>query len=492
MTQSLTREFGEQFQAERTRLLRRRLMWYCGVSLAINVFVLLLGIQTSSAAGGVELTPLMRLIEALISYLGLVVYGLALLWAWRTTPSQGAILSAVFWLVGGLGAATILMIAALLNAIPAEALATAGPEEQPSPPPQAQQALLIGVAGAWSIFASHFFAALFIPWSAREAFRPLLVLIIALVIALLVFSEGPLWTSLAMAPVGALAGVPGLLIAWWRHSRLRDRFHYRALRGRYGEMKRELTDARRIHEALFPAPITEGPIRFNYCYEPMRQIGGDFLYAHQFPGLPDEDMAVEPLSVVLIDVTGHGIPAALTVNRLHGELQRIFAESPDIGPGDVLTSLNSYVHLTLATHSVYATAICLRIDPAADEIAWASGGHPPPFLCTSDGRFERLDSTALVLGACHGEDFQHGERRERFTPGDALLAYTDGAIEARNDHGRMLRMDGFQQMLLQVDAAGSRERPVCEELLDLIEGFRFGPADDDTLIVELSRPAAKA
>src|SRR5690606_28540475 len=97
----------------------------------------------------------------------------------------------------------------------------------------------------------------------------------------------------------------------------------RALATRYGEFRRELTDARRIHESLFPKPKCEGDVHFLYLYEPMRQIGGDYLFVSC---APTDDGRREMLSFVVIDVTGHGIPAALTVNRLHGELSRLFAE----------------------------------------------------------------------------------------------------------------------------------------------------------------------
>jgi len=489
MTQSLTMEFGAEFEVERTRLLRRRLMWYCGVSLALNLLTLVLGVRTFQFQGDIDVSAQMRIIDLVLRYGGIIAYGAVLLWVWRSELSQQTILRTVHILVGGLGGFTLLLMAVLFMLLPREALMSGEVDGEAVQAPESLRTLLVGVMGPWTIFATHFFAALFIPWSPREAVRPLIVLTVAFAIALLFLTDGPIWMRLAFIPGGAIAGTPGLLIAWWRHSRLRQRFHLRALRGRYGEMKRELIDARRIHESLFPAPVRDGSVHFDYRYEPMRQIGGDFLYAHQFPGLPEDDAPAEPLSVVIIDVTGHGIPAALTVNRLHGELERLFAEEPDVGPGDVLTALNSYVHYTLASHSVYATALCLRVDPTSDELLWASGGHPPAFLCTVDGRMERLESTAFVLGACHGDDFQPGEQRSPFAPGDLVLAYTDGATEARDAKGRMLRVDGLQRVIFNMEPTGRTEGAACEHLLRMIEHHRYGPAADDTLIVELARPA---
>src|SRR5207253_7984992 len=139
------------------------------------------------------------------------------------------------------------------------------------------------------------------------------------------------------------------------------------------------------HEALFPAPIAHGPLRFEYRYQPMLQIGGDYLYSRFSPSTGG---AAPAFNLLLMDVTGHGIAAALTVNRLYGEVERLFAEDPHAGPGEVLSALNRYVHLTLATHSVYVTALCLRIDQHSGTLEYASGGHPPAFLCAVNGTID--------------------------------------------------------------------------------------------------------
>jgi sigma-B regulation protein RsbU (phosphoserine phosphatase) len=256
-----------------------------------------------------------------------------------------------------------------------------------------------------------------------------------------------------------------------------------ALRGRYAEMRRELVDARRIHEALFPLPVEEGPVRFRYVYEPMRQLGGDYLFARFVPSPHGEQPA---FNLLVFDVTGHGIAAALTVNRLHGELERLFAEEPYSGPGEILGALNRYVHLTLAGHSVYVTALCCRIDPNRDVLEYASGGHPPAFVCTVDGRLEQLDSTALVLGAAAAGDFETEVHRQRFGPGDTLVAFTDGAMEARNGLGRHLGVVGLQRLLASLRVP--KERECIRAILEAVSRHRAGAPEDDVLVVEVHRP----
>lgn len=470
MTSTVTRDFRHEFEQEAARWLRVRFRWYCLVIGALNA-VLLLGGVTLVLYGGEE-AP--RLSTILIDGAQVAIFIAPLLWL-RTrerTPERDTLVRIVVWMIILNGLAQLVPTG--IRAVQANGVAPA-----------------IGPGGAWmlAVFLSHLVASLFIPWTPREAIKPLVPLLGLNAIGAL-WADPPLQAVIVIA-ISPLIGVPGVFIAWWRGGRFKERFHLNALRGRYGEIKRELTDARRIHEALFPPPVQIGPVRFDYRYEPMRQIGGDFLFAH--PGANPTPVSGEtPLSVVLIDVTGHGVPAALTVNRLHGEMERLFAEEPDIGPGEVLTALNRYVHLTLANHSVYATALCVQIDPEAAELRYASGGHPPAFLRTVDGRLDRLDSTSFVLGACHGEDFDPGERPMRFAQGDTLVLYTDGATEARNEEGRMLGVEGFQALMATVEPRAVAEGGWAGALLAAVERFRFGPAADDTLVVEIYRPLESA
>ena len=145
----------------------------------------------------------------------------------------------------------------------------------------------------------------------------------------------------------ALAGVPGVLVTRLRQGRFRGRVELGYFSDRYAETQRELAYARRIHEKAFPAPLTGGPLRFHYRYEPMSQIGGDFV---------DLVRDGPDVTILLVDVTGHGIAAAMAVNRLQGEVKRTLAVNPAARPGELLVALNAYVYHTLAGEGVFATA----------------------------------------------------------------------------------------------------------------------------------------
>lgn len=482
-TISVTSEFRDEFEAERAAWFRRRFLWYTAVAATLGAGATILRV----VAIYVSHDPVTIVQQRSQLWPGLPSLALeiaAFLFVLRNRRlSREQILRLVYWLIIIGGVIAILAVPFIFR------VQIAAQQANLTANQRAVADTIMTGATLGPIFIAHFFASLFIPWTPREAVRPLVPLLLCYAVAAVVFGHvfgHASWLATAIyIALSPLVGVPGVTIAWWRHSRFRQRFSNRVLKRTYGELRRELVDARRIHEALFPDPLDTGPVRFHYVYEPMRQIGGDFLFARcvELPGKP------EPLlNLVVIDVTGHGISAALTVNRLHGEIEREFGEKPDASPGEVLLGLNAYLHHTLARHSVYATALCLRVDPNTNELLWASAGHPTAFMRTASGRLEQLDSTTLLLGACRAHDFIPNEQRAPFHPGDTLIIYTDGATEARNQDGRMLRTEGMQRLIAGLESQRNGESGLCAGVLQAVDRFRHGPAKDDTLIVEVARP----
>ena len=334
---------------------------------------------------------------------------------------------------------------------------------------------------------AHFIACCMFPWTVRQAIVPVASILLASVFSnLAIEGEGVLPTTLGTLIYAGLS-LPGIFITGVKHSQRVQRATNKFLNQRYGMLRQELAYARQVHEALFPAPVASGGLCYAYRYEPMRQIGGDYLYTKL-----SEDK--RQLSVVIVDVTGHGIPAALTVNRLHGEIDIAFAEDPEIAPGKMLERLNRYVHLTLAKHSIYATAVCIRVDHERGKIEYASGGHPPAFIRGIDGSLSDLDPTTFVLGACSDDDFEAGQIEVDFEPGDSLIAYTDGAIEARSLEGKMFQIDGLRRLLAAPAMPGiahGGQGLWAEKILEEVASFRGGlPPEDDTLAIEIYRPLA--
>ncbi len=469
-TSVFTSDFRHEYEAEKERWLRKRFLWYTSVVSILNLLaivgtLLALGLARANVQTFEARVAWIAIVTALI---GTVPYIASFLYARNHTMQRAQLVKFAYALIIFNG------VLQIITPLVTHALVKEAPRQYP-------------VGGEWilNIVFTHIFACLFLPLTPRESLRPLVPLLV--LNAAFSLLSGDSWIVKALVILfSPLVGAPGALICWWRYSRFRDRFALNQLRGKYAEIRQELHSARQIHESLFPREISEGPVTFRYIYEPMRQIGGDYLYARETVDAAGRRC----LNIALLDVTGHGIPAALTVNRLHGELDRIFAENPGTDPGRLLCLLNRYVHLTLADHSVYVTALCFKVDPQADTLEYASGGHPPAFIRAVDGAIEQLDSTALVLGATAGDDFEAAPRSLRFGPGDCLIAYTDGATESRDAHGRYLGISGIQSVIASNPPGTPGGWPAL--IAAAVDRHRHGPIADDTLVIEISRPLRAA
>jgi len=186
----------------------------------------------------------------------------------------------------------------------------------------------------------------------------------------------------------------------------------------YAALSRELELARSIQQSLLPRNMPDVPgLRFAGSYLPMSAVAGDI-----YEILP---LRSGRMLVVVADVSGHGVPAALIASMVK---IAVAAEADRYDtPGEILTGINRA--LTGKFESAYITACCAVFDPQRDVVCYALAGHPPPFLRRADGRIEPLDCGGTVLAFMPSSVYQTSE--VSFEVGDRLLVYTDGLTEAR-------------------------------------------------------------
>jgi serine phosphatase RsbU (regulator of sigma subunit) len=150
------------------------------------------------------------------------------------------------------------------------------------------------------------------------------------------------------------------------------------------------------------------------------EVGGD---VYDFLELADGRLAV-----VLGDVTGHGIDAAADMAMAKFVFRSLAREHTE--PGDFLAAANEIVLEEIAPGK-FITLLYLTIDARTGELACASAGHPPPRLLRRGGKPEPLAVGGLALGIDGDQDYE--EARIRLEPGDAIVLFTDGLLEARRD-----------------------------------------------------------
>ena len=346
-----------------------------------------------------------------------------------------------------------------------------------------------------SVFAPHLIACICLPWNWRQALKAILPLFFLNAFLVILLFGRPLWAAfsweiwgakLLNVLLGPAVALPGIGICVLKDAYRHNRFKMRFLESGYGQLRRELVDARKVHESIFPKPESRGPLGFTFRYEPMKQIGGDYLFARFVagPGGPDS-----LLHLVLVDVTGHGVTAALTVNRIAGEIERLYGEHPDPRPSEILRALNRYIELTMGDHAIYATALAMRIDTLTSTLTHANAGHPPAFIRHASGATKPLIATTMVLGVVSDAEFHSTDLACPFTPGDTVIGYTDGVFETRKHSGAQFGIGGVEGVVAAHRAddnssGASPALPICEQLLRAVDSFREGPVRDDVLIVQ--------
>ena len=322
----------------------------------------------------------------------------------------------------------------------------------------------------------HLAVCLILPWKPWESIPPIVPLLVFwAVVVLLPTTELDSISKAVLIISSPILLAPGLAIAWWRSKRMHEEFTRKMLGQKVQSMGGELSRARIVHDAMFPDPFDIGHVAFQYEYQPIQEIGGDYVHVHH-------NQQTGCITVTLLDVAGHGLAAALTVNRLFGELERIRAESPKAEPSEVMELLNRYIYLTMAHHSLFATGACMMLDPSNGVLKWVNAGHPPAFIRHGDGAITDLNGTAMLLGVESYAEFEAGQEEYSMRPGDVIIAYTDGAIEARNDGGKQFGI----KALREATCFDPPPRNWSRFLAGAVAKHHGGNCDDDILIVSMA------
>ena len=234
----------------------------------------------------------------------------------------------------------------------------------------------------------------------------------------------------------------------------------------------ELEMARQIQFSILPARVPElENLRIAASYQPMTAVAGDF---YQFVRSDNNH-----LGILVADVSGHGIPAALISSMIKVAMQSVTAHADD--PAQVLGGLNRI--LSSAAHGQFASAAYVWIDTENRNALYSAAGHPP-LLCwrNTRGEMQRIESNGLLFGV--EPDAEYPVCNVPLEPSDHFLLYTDGVTETENAAG-----EAFGDRQLERVVRNNRLQPASEMSRQMLSELqRWRPAavdqqDDITLIV---------
>ncbi|MFI9557437.1 PP2C family protein-serine/threonine phosphatase [Nonomuraea endophytica] len=282
--------------------------------------------------------------------------------------------------------------------------------------------------------------------------------------------DGSLHTQTTQAQVLALAVVSAIVVAF---SALRERD------------QRQLVQIRTVAEAaqralLRPLPAQAGPLRFASLYlaaAAEAQIGGDLYGAST-----DNSRTI----IVIGDVRGKGLPAVSDAATLLGSFREIVRSHSDLP--DLAARLDDSIradHTSADQREFFVTALLIEMSHDAHTATMLSCGHPPPVLIGRDPAAIRqltLDTYAPPLGLGDLAPRDYKSATFPFEPGDLLLVYTDGIIEARNPAGVFYPLHDRLPHL----RADDPDTLVAALHADLL-AYTRGGLDDDLALIAIQR-----
>jgi sigma-B regulation protein RsbU (phosphoserine phosphatase) len=233
-------------------------------------------------------------------------------------------------------------------------------------------------------------------------------------------------------------------------------------------LDKELSIARQIQTSILPRsmPAVDG-LAVAARYQPMTAVAGDFYDFLEVDG--------RRLGVLVADVSGHGVPAALIASMVK---VAIAAQKPHADrPRAVLTGMHETLRGQLGGQ--YVTAAYLFLDREAGVMRYGAAGHPPLLRWRREETARELEENGLPLGLMEIADYQQLE--QPLQAGDRFLLYTDGLVDATNAAGEFFSVERVKATVAA--GAGLSAEAVADLIVEKTRGWAGGTANDDLTLV---------
>jgi PAS domain S-box-containing protein len=237
------------------------------------------------------------------------------------------------------------------------------------------------------------------------------------------------------------------------------------------EIEQDMVLAARVQQSLAPKPFLWGCLRVDTFYQPAHTIGGDFGLVTPFKE--------EHLNILVCDVSGHGISAALVANRIYSETITQLGNRTPLA--DLLRRLNSLVIQNIGAQGFFFTLAAARIDRSGRTMEFAGAGHPPAMIVQPGAEPRLLPSRSMILGTLPDAVDADATLYAELEPGDRIVLYTDGITDVFDSGGEMLEVEGVRNFVRETALLPFSE--MKQGILNRVAAWRDGPPVDDASLV---------
>ncbi len=237
-------------------------------------------------------------------------------------------------------------------------------------------------------------------------------------------------------------------------------------------IEKDLNLAERVQNSLVPNNYNNEYFSLAVEYLPMIGIGGDFADIY--------DDHNGHFYMTIIDVTGHGIAAALLVNRVCSEINKLVREG--LNPDELLHALNTFFYDSFAQTGLFLTIHSIKIDYLHKVIYHAGSAHPAALLYkTASQQLIHLEPQNPIIGFSRSDKDKFVQNNHQYNIGDRLFLYTDGIIETENENQTPFGIKGLKKSLQSCLDISVSEAANC--IVNQVRSFGHGDLRDDILLM---------
>jgi len=272
-----------------------------------------------------------------------------------------------------------------------------------------------------------------------------------------------------IAAVGLSLGISLLILALWIDSHQRRLEQELRAKNLLYERERDIADT--LQDAVIARDLPSIPgVTVHGHYRPAdepERIGGDWYDAFA--------LSDGRIFIVVGDMMGHGIAAALNMSRLrHAIIEAALHEGE---PGAILTAANHRILQARSAEPLLGTAVCAFLNPAGAEMSFATAGHPPPILAGENVPARMFEYEGLPMGL---QEYVYTTRTLQVAPGSVFVFYTDGLTEITRNvvEGEVRIVEAARRAVV--------DSPVDPAFEILQQALREGKPRDDIAIVSVA------